>query len=376
MIYLDYASATPVDKEVLEVYNETSNKYYANPNSIHPLGIKSKEKLDATTKEIAHLLNVEKEEIIYTSGATESNNLVIKGIANRYKNYGKHILLSSLDHQSLIAPATKLQEQGFEVELIPVDSKGRVDLEELKYLLRDETILVSVTSVDSELGIIQPINEIGALLKEYKHCIFHTDASQAIGKIDLNLENVDLVTIAPHKFYGLNGTGLLIKKKGIELSPIIDGGRSTTVYRSGTPVLPEITALCKALQIALNNQKERTEYVERLNNVIIEKLKSYKNIHINSNEYSIKNIINISISGIKSPEFVDYMGKNNICISAKTSCCPVETPSKLVYALTKSKELSTTSLRISLSHLTTKEEIDEFIKIFDKGYREFLNGKI
>ena len=376
MIYLDYASATPVDKEVLEVYNETSNKYYANPNSIHPLGIKSKEKLDATTKEIAHLLNVEKEEIIYTSGATESNNLVIKGIANRYKNYGKHILLSSLDHQSLIAPATKLQEQGFEVELIPVDSKGRVDLEELKYLLRDETILVSVTSVDSELGIIQPINEIRALLKEYKHCIFHTDASQAIGKIDLNLENVDLVTIAPHKFYGLNGTGLLIKKKGIELSPIIDGGRSTTVYRSGTPVLPEITALYKALQIALNNQKERTEYVERLNNVIIEKLKSYKNIHINSNEYSIKNIINISISGIKSTEFVEKKKKNNICISAKTSCCPVETPSKLVYALTKSKELSTTSLRISLSHLTTKEEIDEFIKIFDKGYREFLNGKI
>ena len=363
MIYLDYASATPVDKEVLEVYNETSNKYYANPNSIHPLGIKSKEKLDATTKEIAHLLNIEKEEIIYTSGATESNNLVIKGIANRYKNYGKHILLSSLDHQSLIAPATKLQEQGF-------------DLEELKYLLRDDTILVSVTSVDSELGIIQPINEIGALLKAYKHCIFHTDASQAIGKIDLNLENVDLVTIAPHKFYGLNGTGLLIKKKGIELSPIIDGGRSTTVYRSGTPVLPEITALCKALQIALNNQKERTEYVEKLNSILIEKLKSYKNIHINSNEYSIKNIVNISISGIKSTEFVDYMGKNNICISAKTSCCPVETPSKLVYALTKSKELSTTSLRISLSHLTTKEEIDEFIKIFDKGYREFLNGKI
>lgn len=376
MIYLDYASATPVDKEVLKIYNETNNLYFANPNSIHPLGLEVKEKLDYYTNSIANRLGIDKDEIIYTSGATESNNLVIKGIAKRYKNYGKHILLSSLEHQSLIAPATSLEKEGFEVELIPVDKNGIVDLDELKDMIREDTILVSVTSVDSELGIIQPINEIKELLKEYKNCKFHTDASQAIGKINIDFTGTDLVTIAPHKFYGLNGTGILIKKKGVELSPIIEGGRSTTPYRSGTPVIAEAAALDKALELALENIDLRTKFVEKSNKQIMENLKQYNNIYINSNENSVKNIINFSIKGIKSTEFVDYMGKNNICISGKTSCCPIDAPSKLVYAKTKDKNLSSTSVRISLSHLTKQEEIEEFLKVLEKVQKELVNGKI
>ncbi len=376
MVYLDYASATPVDKAVLDTFIKANNDFFANPNSIHVLGKEAKNQLDNASKRIAERLGVKENELIYTSGATETNNLVIKGIARRYKNFGKHILLSSLEHQSLIAPATSLEREGFEVELIPLDKNGRVDLEELKDTIRDDTILVSVTSVDSELGIIQPINEIGELLKEYKHCIFHTDASQAIGKIPINFSNVDLVTIAPHKFYGLNGTGLLIKKEHVELIPLIEGGRSTTPYRSGTPVLPAILALDKALELAINSQEKRTKIVEKYNEMIISKLKTYPEVHINSNKYSVNYIINFSIKNINSTDFVDYMSKNNICLSAKTSCCPVDTPSKLVYALTKSKDLSTTSVRISLSHLTTEKEISEFLKIFDNFYKEKINGKI
>ena len=169
MIYLDHASATPVDKEVLEVFINVNNDYFANPNSMHIMGKLAKSKLDSASNSIAERLGVKENELIYTSGATEINNLVIKGIARRYKNFGKHILLSSLEHQSLVAPATSLEKEGFEVELIPLDKNGKVDLEELKDMIRDDTILVSVTSVDSELGIIQPINEIGELLKEYKH---------------------------------------------------------------------------------------------------------------------------------------------------------------------------------------------------------------
>lgn len=213
MIYLDYAASTPADDQVLDTFYSISKKYYANPNSIHKFGVETKNLIDNSTIDIANKLGVLKEEIIYTSGASESNNLVIKGICERYKNRGKHILISSLEHNSIVASATAMQELGFEVEIIPVKKDGFIDIDALKKMMRQDTILVSICSVDSELGLKQPIEKIGEFLKEYPNCYFHTDASQAIGKVNINFENVDLVTITPHKFYGLNGFGILIKKK-------------------------------------------------------------------------------------------------------------------------------------------------------------------
>ena len=213
MIYLDYAASTPVDKKVLDLYYDTVLKYYANPNSSHKLGIEARNLIDDSTNNIASILGVLPCEIIYTSGASESNNLVIKGICERYKNRGKHILISALEHNSIVSASTYFQERGFEVELIPVNKDGLIDITALKNLLRDDTILVSVCYVDSEIGLKQPIEAIGEILREYPNCVFHTDASQAVGKISTNFNNVDLVTITPHKFYGLNGIGIVIKKK-------------------------------------------------------------------------------------------------------------------------------------------------------------------
>ena len=244
-------------------------------------------------------------------------------------------------------------------------------------MIREDTILVSVCSVDSEIGIRQPIEEIVELLKNYPNCFFHTDASQAIGKVNIDFSNVDLVTVTPHKFYGMTGFGMLIKKKNVSLKPQINGGKSTTVYRSGTPELANIVALDKALDNALEKEEERYKYVEKLSNRVKSKLKEYKNIYINNTENSIPHTINFSIKSIKSLEVQKRLEEYDIFVSTKTSCCPIETPSKLIYALTKDKGLSTSSIRVSISHLTTEEEIDEFLKVFDFIYKEYEeNGKI
>jgi cysteine desulfurase len=377
MIYLDYAANTPVDKDVLNYFYDISIKYYANPNSMHKLGIEAKNIIDNATESIANYFNISKDEIIYTSGSTESNNMVIKGVCERYKNKGKHIILSSLEHNSSIASATIMQDKGFDVDLLPVNKDGIVDINKLKELIRDDTILVSIVSVDSELGIVQPIEEIANLLKNYDNIIFHTDATQAIGKVNINYNNVDLITFTPHKFYGLPGIGILIKKKNVNLIPLINGGKSTTVYRSGTPTTALIASSAKALQIATNNLDERYNHVKKLNEIIINHLKKYDFIHINNTDKSIPYTINFSIKNINSKEFAKILENNEIYISTKTTCCPEKTPSKLVYALTKDKQLASTSLRVSLSHLTTIDEINEFLEIFDKCIGELKqNGKI
>lgn len=377
MVYLDYAANTPIDKEVLDLYYDTSLKYYANPNSHHKLGKRADDMIKECSEHIAKNLGVLAEEIIYTSGATESNNLVIKGICERYKNYGKHIIISSLEHNSIIAPATVMQEAGFDVDLLPITKDGLVDIKELKKMLRSDTILVSVCSVDSEIGLVQPISEIGELLKEYPHTYFHTDASQSIGKVNIDFRNVDLITIAPHKFYGINGIGILVKKKNVSLKPIILGGKSTTVFRSGTPILANIVAADKALEVALRNQEDRYNYVLGLNERIVWHLSQYDFLHLNNTDRSIPFTINFSIRGVRALEVAELLEEKEIYVSTKTSCCPVESPSKLVYALTKDKSLASASIRVSLSHLTTNEEIDVFLRCFDQCMKELKrNGKI
>ena len=373
MIYLDYAANAPVDKEVLDAFNEATIKYFANPNSTHKLGLDAKNRIDKASKNIANYLGVSEDEVIYTSGASESNNLVVQGICERYRSRGKHIIISSLEHSSIVAPAGRMQELGFEVDMVSVNKDGTVDLEELKSLIRDDTILVSITSVDSELGIRQPIEKIGKMLKEYPNLYFHTDASQIIGKDHIDFTDVDLVTIAPHKFYGLNGFGVLLKKKEVGLKPIIYGGKSTTIYRSGTPVTGSVIALDKALELAVTKIDERQSYIKELHDLVISKLKE-RNFIINSTENSIPNTINFSVKGVISNVLVQLLGEKEVYISSKTSCSAEDSPSKSIYALTNDAKLATSSMRISLSHLTTEEEIEEFFRIFDITLEEY-NGK-
>ena len=375
MIYLDYAANTPIDKKVLDYYYDISQKYYGNPNSVHKIGKNAKDVIDNATENIAKKFGVSKEEIIYTSGSTESNNMAIKGVCEKYKKNGKHIIISSLEHNSIIASATVMQDKGFDVDLVPINKEGLVDINELKKLIRKDTILVSIVAVDSEIGLVQPIEEISILLKQYPNIHFHTDATQAIGKVKIDYSNVDLITFSPHKFYGINGIGVLIKKKNTNLIPIISGGKSTTVYRSGTPVTPLIASVDKALDIALSNLDDRYNYVLELNKKVINHLKKYSLIHINNTNKSIPYTINFSIKNVNSKNFAKMLEERDVYISTKTSCCPDNTPSKLVYALTKDKSLALTSVRVSISYLTTKEEIEKFLKIFDECIDKLKNNK-
>ena len=264
MIYLDYAANTPVEKDVLKDFVSTTTKYIANPNSTHPLGLETKKIIDDSSKEIAKYFDIEPANIIYTSGSSESNNMVIKGIAEINKNKGKHIIISAIEHSSIIAPCNYLANKGYEISVIPILKNGQVNLNELKNTIREDTILVSICYVDSELGTIQPIKEIANIIKEYPNCVFHTDATQAVGKINVDFKNIDFVTFAPHKFYGLNGFGVLLNMNNNKLVPLIHGGKSTTIYRSGTPVTANVVALKTSIKLALDNLNERYDYISGL----------------------------------------------------------------------------------------------------------------
>lgn len=372
MIYLDYSATTPVNEEVLKVFNKVCLEYPGNSNSLHSLGIKSKELEDYATEKIAKLLKVKPSEIIYTSGSSESNNTAIKGVCNKYKNRGNHIITTNLEHSSVIAPLNYLTKEGFTVDYVKIKDNGLVDIDNLKELLTDETILVSISIVDSEIGIRQNINEIGKLLKEYPKCIFHVDCTQGIGKINIDFTNIDLASISAHKFYGLKGIGLLIKKENIVIEPLIHGGKSTTIYRSGTPPLPLIVSLMKALELIIPNIDKNYEYITKLNNIIKDKLSTYELVHINSTENSIPHILNFSLLKIKPETFIHALEEYNIFISTKSACSKSNTISSSVYALTKNEELSYQTLRISLSYLTTIEEVNKFLEVFDICYKRLL----
>lgn len=374
MIYLDYSATTPVDKKVLDVFNKVCIDYPANSNSIHSLGIKSKELEDYSTKKIAKILNVKTTEIIYTSGASESNNTAIKGVCNKYKNRGRHIITTMLEHSSVVGPLNYLTNEGFEVDFVKIKDDGTVDIDNLKKLLREDTILVSICAVDSELGLVQPVNEIGKILKNYPKCIFHVDCTQAIGKINIDFTNIDLASMSAHKFYGLKGIGILIKKENIVIDPLIHGGKSTTSYRSGTPALPLIVSLSKALELAQQDTDNNYQYVKKLNTLVKEKLSTYDLVRINSTDNSIPHTINFSIKNIKPETFVHALEEYEVYISTKSACSNSDSMSNAVYSVTKNKELSNHSLRISISYLTTEEEINKFLEVFDICYRR-LNLK-
>lgn len=364
MIYLDYSATTPVHKEVLDTYVKTSNEFIGNANSLHKLGSKSKELMDRATEQVASLLGVKPNEIIYTSGASESNNTAIKGICFKYQNRGKHILTTYLEHSSILEPLKYLEKQGFEIEYLNLNKDGTIDLEDFQKKLREDTILVTLASVSSELGILQPIEEIGTILKNYPKCFFHVDMTQSVGKVPVDLKTVDLASCSAHKFYGPKGIGLLIKKEHVELTPLIQGGKSTTPWRSGTPALPLITSLSKALRISMENLEEKTKKVQELNTFLQDGLKEIPLVTINSTPSSIPYICNFSVSGIKPETILHALEEKEIYISTQSACSTGTHPSTSVYALTKDETLASTSLRVSISSLTTKEEIKTFLTVF------------
>ena len=374
MIYLDNSATTMVDDRVLETFNKVCKNYPGNSNSLHSLGIKSKELEEYATEKISNLLGVKPSEIIYTSGASESNNTVLKGVASKYKNRGNHIITTPLEHSSILETCKYLENKGFIIDYVKIKDNGLIDIEDLERLLTDNTILVSVAYVDSELGIRQDIDTISKIVKKHPKCYFHVDATQAIGKIKVDPTSIDFISMSAHKIFGLKGIGLLIKKDNIVIDNLIHGGKSTTIYRSGTPALPLICSLMKALDLVIPNIDKNYEYVSTLSRKIKDNLKKYDNIHINSTENSIPYIINFSVIGVKPETFIHTMEEEDIYLSTKSACSTSDV-SLSVDSIYHNREISMSSIRISLSYKNTEEEIDKFIKAFDKIYNKLVFKK-
>jgi cysteine desulfurase len=370
MVYLDYASTTPVLPEVLDSYNKVTLDFIGNPNSLHSLGIKSKDLLINATKQISDIFHVKEDEIIYTSGSTESNNLAIIGYALAHGKKGSHILISKLEHDSMYGICNYLAFNGFVIDYVNNTPEGVIDFEDLKTKVTKDTILVSICAVNSELGLRQPLKTIKQVInKENPSTIFHSDMTQAVGKIPVNLNDVDMATISSQKIYGPKGIGLLYKKESVIIKPLFYG--SVKELRPGTPALPLIVSFSKALRIATTDITKKMKIVEKLNKKVLTFLSSYPKIILNNTKYSIPNVINISLMDIKPETFIHALENHEVYVGSNTACSSGKL-SASVFNLYKDKKRALTTIRISLSYLTKNEEINEFITVFTSVYNKLM----
>lgn len=370
MIYLDYSATTPVLKEVLDSYNKVTIDYFGNPNSLHSLGVKSRELLNSATKQISNIFKIKEEEIIYTSGSTEANNLALIGCALAHGKRGSHIVVSKLEHESIYGICNYLESIGFCIDYVKNTADGVIDLDDLKGLVNENTILISICAVNSELGIRQPLKTIKQVInKENPNTIFHSDMTQAVGKIPINLGDVDMASMSGHKIYGPKGIGMLYKKIGINIKPILYG--SNKDIRPGTPALPLIVSFSKALRIANSDLDKKENTIKKHNDKICEFLSGYPKILINKTPYSIPNILNISLMNIKPETFIHALEKHDVYVSSNTACSSGKI-SSAVLGVYGDKKRALTTIRISLSYMTTNEEINEFINIFESVYNKLM----
>lgn len=367
-VYLDYSATTMVDSSVLESVNEIVKTSYANPNSVHDLGINSKSVIDKSIENITNYFGIDKDEIIFTSGSSESNNTVIKGLIERSNR--KKIITTYQEHSSIISPLSYLQSKGYIVEFVKLDSNGLVDIDDLRSKLDSNTLLVSICLVSSELGILFNTSEVFEVVKEYDKEIYtHSDITQALGKVKINLGNIDMASFSGHKIYTFKGIGGLIKKKNIKLVPLIHGGSSTTIFRSGTPSTELIYSLSCAFDLFKDSIDNKYDYVFKLNNKIRCYLSKYDDIVINSTENSIPHILNFSIIGRNSSDTQKYFNDRGIYISTKSACSSDKNMSMVVKNM-YGEERAISSVRVSLSYRTTLEEVDCFLEVL----KEYMNN--
>lgn len=370
MIYLDYSANTPVSPRVLESFTGAAARYVGNPNSNHPAGLAAKAAIDEATARIAAALGVQPDEIIYTSGASESNNTAIRGILRASRHIGRHVLTTPLEHPSVSGCLTAAMERGYEIDMLSVGRDGRIDPEEVRSLLRPDTVLVAMTAVDSELGTVQPVREVARVLRGVAHCCLHVDATQAIGKLPFSFDEVDTVSFAPHKFGGIVGSGVLFKRHGLAIEPLIYGGTSTTLYRSGTPAAALAVSTAEAVCAAMGGMEDNTAIVRGHNARLRDFFARYPKVQLNSPDDAIPHILNLSVEGVRGTSFQQALAAAGICVSVKSACAVEGTPSRAVMAVSRDRKRALSSFRISLSHLTTADELLEFEAVFDRLYTE------
>ena len=366
MIYLDYSATTPTDDRVLKTFIEASKSSYFNPNSHYPEATKTKDLIEAASSRIQSHLHVFNHDVIYVSGATEANNLAIKGVAYKQAHLGKHLIMSPFEHSSVTACFGFLQKEGYEVDVVNVSSNGWVDLDHLASLLRDDTILVSIAGVSSELGILQPIQEIGDIIHNQSKAIFHSDMTQAIGKTAVKFDGIDLITLSGHKIYGIKGIGALIKRNSVALSPLIHGGRSLSSLRSGTPPTPLILSLEKAIDLATSELAQHYLTVKKLSRQLKSAFKDWPTISVNSPDTAVPHILNISIASRSASDTQTFLALQGILVSTQSACSSSKERSEAVYRLTQSETKALSSIRISLSHLTTEKELFALVEALRK----------
>ena len=371
IIYFDNASTTRANEEVLKTYMMVNEGYYANASSVHILGIKANDLKEKAREQILSLLNLSStHEVIFTSGATEANNLALKGYAHKYRNRGNHIIVSSIEHPSVLESARQLEEEGFEVTYLPVNEKGKVELESLKKAIKKETILVSIMALNNETGMDQGIEEIASFLKDYPKIMLHTDAVQAIGKADINYQDVDMITISSHKIHGLKGIGALLKRKAITFYPLLSGGGQEDNNRSGTYDLPSIVSFAKALRLELESFKKNFMYVKTLHDKLLAYFVENEGMYTLNSFSNNPYILNVSLKEKKAAVIVEGLSKEGIMISSISACnSKREASSYVVYEMSHDEKRSHNTLRISLSYENTLEEVDIFINIVDKLVR-------
>lgn len=372
MIYLDYAATTPVMYEVLESYNKVTKEYMANPNSIHSYGAKGMNLLNNALKQMAELLNVKESELTITSGATEGNNTAIKGLAHKYSKMGKNILVSKLEHPSVYEILKYLETEGFKVTYLNHNEDGLVDFDDLKEKVKKGTILVIINAVNSELGIRQPLKTLRQIIKkENPETILHSDMTQAVGKVNVNLHDADTAVMSCHKFYGPKGIGLLYINEKIHIEPLIHGSSKVNNLRSGTPPLPLIVSMAKALRIALTDMDLKEQYITKLSNKLRDSLLKYKTITCNQTKYSIPHILNFSIGDIKPEVLINALSLKEIYIGTNTACSTGEESEAIITVFNDHKRASS-SIRICISHITTSDEVNRFIMNFNDVYEDLL----
>lgn len=375
MRYLDNAASTQVDPRILDSYHNLLERFYANPSSMHKLGRETSELIDKSREIISSLLVIKNDEIIFTSGASEANNLAIKGVCFQYQNRGKHIITTNIEHPSVLEVYKQLEEKfGFEVTYLKANIDGIVTVEDLKKALRPDTILVSVMFVNNEIGSINNIEEIAKFLKENApKVIFHTDATQGFGKYRIDLKNIDLLSMSAHKIHGLKGCGMLVKKENINLFPLIAGGHQELGLRAGTSPFANIAMTAKAIKLAYEEMDKNYKYVSYLNNKIREAIKDVKGVIINSPVNGTPYILNLSFEGKKAAILSTYFEEHNICVSTVSACGSKENvQSYVINNVYTDVSRAESSIRLSFSKYTSEEDVQDVIDVIRTVFKDLI----
>ena len=375
MIYFDNSATTKPYPEALATYTEVATRIWGNPSSLHNLGSQATRILEASRKQIAELIGKKAEEIYFTSGGTEGDNWILKGVAFEKAPYGKHIIVSDIEHPAIKESAAWLKTQGFEVDYAPVDARGFVKVDALASLLRPDTTLVSVMAVNNEIGSIQPIHEIAALLEDRPTISFHVDAVQALAKVATEVylpERVDFATFSSHKFHGLRGVGFVYIKEGKKITPLLTGGGQEKEMRSTTENVAGIAATAKALRLAMENQEAFANKTQQMKEVIRKELANYPDVTIFSGEdHFAPHILTFGIKGVRGEVVVHAFEEFDIYISTTSACSSkAGKPAGTLIAMGVDKSIAQTAVRLSLDLEKDMSQVEQFLTKFKLIYEQ------